>query len=79
MTLAAGQLYGPDYFIIIAYFLLMLGVGLYFYRYMKAMKDYFTGGLWFMSHLRFTRDSSSKIEGFHGGGGRVRAIRFARR
>jgi len=39
-----NKLIFADYFIIIAYFVLMLGIGVYFYRYMKAMKDYFTGG-----------------------------------
>ena len=41
--LAAGKLAGPDYFILVGYFVLMLGIGAYFYRYMKGMKDYFSG------------------------------------
>jgi CubicO group peptidase (beta-lactamase class C family) len=44
-----------------------------------AAGDYFTGGQWFMSQLRFTRDSSGKVDGFYAGGGRVRGIRFVRR
>ena len=43
VILAAGQLCGPDYFILVAYFMLMLGIGVYFYRYMRNMKDYFVG------------------------------------
>jgi SSS family solute:Na+ symporter len=60
--LAAGKLYGPDYFIIIAYFALMLGVGVYFYRYIKAMKDYFTGGNripWWLSGVSYYMSSFS--------------------
>ncbi|HPS54741.1 MAG TPA: hypothetical protein PLP05_04005, partial [Sedimentisphaerales bacterium] len=41
--LAAGKLAGPDYFILVGYFILMLGIGAYFYRYMKGLKDYFSG------------------------------------
>lgn len=60
--LAAGQLYGPDYFIIIAYFVLMLGVGFYFIRYIKAMKDYFSGGNripWWLSGVSYYMSSFS--------------------
>ncbi len=32
-----------DYFILVGYFVLMIGIGAYFYRYMKGMKDYFSG------------------------------------
>ena len=42
--LAASQLKGPDYFILVGYFALMLCIGIYFYRYMKGIKDYFSGG-----------------------------------
>ncbi|MEP0844957.1 MAG: sodium transporter [Phycisphaerae bacterium] len=62
MMLAAGRLYGPDYFIIIAYFVLMLSVGLYFFRYMKGMKDYFTGGNripWWLSGVSYYMSSFS--------------------
>jgi len=60
--LAAGKLYGPDYFIIVAYFALMLGVGVYFYRYIRAMKDYFTGGNripWWLSGVSYYMSSFS--------------------
>ncbi|HPD28609.1 MAG TPA: sodium/solute symporter [Phycisphaerae bacterium] len=60
--LAAGKLYGPDYFIIVAYFVLMLGVGAYFYRYIKAMKDYFAGGNripWWLSGVSYYMSSFS--------------------
>ena len=33
-----------DYIVLIGYFALMLGIGIYFYKYMKGMKDYFSGG-----------------------------------
>ncbi len=62
MVLAAGRLFGPDYFVIIAYFLLMLAVGVYFYRYMKVMKDYFTGGNripWWLSGVSYYMSSFS--------------------
>ena len=60
--LAAGQLRGPDYFILIGYFALMLGVGAYFYKYMKGLKDYFSGGNkipWWLSGISFYMASFS--------------------
>jgi len=54
--LAAAKLAGPDYFILVGYFILMLGIGAYFYRYMKGMKDYFSGGNkipWWLSGVSF--------------------------
>ena len=54
--LAAGKLAGPDYFILVGYFVLMLGIGGYFYRYMKGMKDYFSGNNkipWWLSGVSF--------------------------
>ncbi|MCK4791434.1 MAG: hypothetical protein KAV87_47320, partial [Desulfobacteraceae bacterium] len=60
--LAAGQLRGPDYFILIGYFALMLGIGAYFYRHMKGMKDYFSGGNkipWWLSGVSFYMASFS--------------------
>ena len=54
--LAAGKLAGPDYFILVGYFVLMLGIGAYFYRYMKGMKDYFSGNNkipWWLSGVSF--------------------------
>jgi len=56
MILAAGKLQGADYFVLIAYFVLMLGIGGYFYRYMRRMKDYFSGGNnipWWLSGVSF--------------------------
>src|SRR5207244_1663731 len=41
---SASTLQGADYFVLITYFVLMLGVGIYFYRQMRLMKDYFSGG-----------------------------------
>ena len=49
-----GRLRGPDYFILVGYFVLMLAVGAYFYRYMKGLKDYFSGGNsipWWLSEI----------------------------
>ena len=60
--LAAGQLRGPDYFILIGYFALMLGVGAFFYKYMKGLKDYFSGGNkipWWLSGISFYMASFS--------------------
>ncbi|MHC4124604.1 MAG: sodium:solute symporter family transporter, partial [Planctomycetota bacterium] len=54
--LAIGRLEGPDYFILAGYFILMLGIGAYFYRYMWGMKDYFSGGNripWWLSGVSF--------------------------
>ena len=62
MTLAATNLTGPDYFVLVGYFLLMLGIGAYFYRYMKGMKDYFSGGNsipWWLSGVSFYMSSFS--------------------
>ena len=33
-------LQGPDYVMLIGYFVLMLGIGVYFYRFMRGMKVY---------------------------------------
>ena len=56
MMLAAGRLQFPDYFILIGYFVLILGIGAYFYRYMRRMKDYFSGGNnipWWLSGVSY--------------------------
>lgn len=56
MILAANQLQQPDYIILAGYFALMLGIGIYFYRYMKGMKDFFSGGNsipWWLSGVSF--------------------------
>ncbi len=62
MMIAATNLAGPDYFVLIGYFVLMLGIGAYFYRYMKGMKDYFSGGNsipWWLSGVSFWMSSFS--------------------
>ncbi|MHC4444446.1 MAG: sodium:solute symporter family transporter [Planctomycetota bacterium] len=56
VILAAVQLRFPDYFILIGYFVLMLGIGAYFYRYIQRMKDYFSGGNripWWLSGVSY--------------------------
>ena len=53
---------GPDYVLLVGYFVLMLGIGLYFYRYMKGMKVFFTGGNkipWWLSGVSFYMSSFS--------------------
>ncbi len=60
--LAENQLRGPDYFILVGYFALMMGVGIFFYRYMKGLKDYFSGGNripWWLSGISFYMASFS--------------------
>lgn len=55
-------LQAPDYFMIVGYFVLMLGIGLYFYRSMKGIKDYFSGGNnipWWLSGVSFYMSSFS--------------------
>lgn len=57
-----GSLQGPDYAMIIGYFILMLGIGLYFFRYMRGIKDYFSGGNnipWWLSGVSFYMSSFS--------------------
>ncbi len=62
MILAAAKLQNPDYFILVAYFVLMLGIGAYFYRHMKGMREYFSGGNripWWLSGVSFYMTSFS--------------------
>ena len=50
------ELQGPDYFILVFYFLLMIIIGIYFYRFMKGTKDYFSGGNcipWWLSGVSY--------------------------
>lgn len=57
-----GNLQGPDYAMIAGYFILMLGIGMYFYRYMRGIKDYFSGGNnipWWLSGVSFYMSSFS--------------------
>ncbi|HLA85073.1 MAG TPA: hypothetical protein VJL29_09780 [Thermoguttaceae bacterium] len=65
---AGGKIVGdvkiswPDYFMLIGYFVLMLGIGAYFYRFMRGMKVYFTGGNqipWWLSGVSFYMSSFS--------------------
>lgn len=59
---AQTQIRGPDYVLLIGYFVLMLGIGLYFYRYMRGMKVFFTGGNkipWWLSGVSFYMSSFS--------------------
>lgn len=58
----ARALTTPDYAMLVGYFVLMLGIGLYFYRHMKQMKDYFSGGNsipWWLSGVSFYMTSFS--------------------
>ena len=64
MTLlaAAAHLRTPDYMMLVGYFVLMLCIGLYFYRFMRGMKDYFSGGNripWWLSGVSFYMSSFS--------------------
>lgn len=44
MFLAKVTLHPADAFVLVSYFLITLCIGLYFYRLMRGMKDYFSGG-----------------------------------
>ena len=60
--LAQGHVTGPDYAMLIGYFVLMLAIGAYFYRFMRGMKDYFSGGNnipWWLSGASFFMSSFS--------------------
>jgi len=62
MILATGQMARPDWFVLTGYFVLMMGIGVYFYRYMRGMQDYFTGGNvipWWLSGVSFYMSSFS--------------------
>jgi len=55
---------GPDYVMLIGYFVLMLGIGLYFYRYMRGMKVFFSGGNkipWWLAACRSTCRASAPM------------------
>ncbi|HNR34875.1 MAG TPA: sodium/solute symporter [Candidatus Hydrogenedentes bacterium] len=57
-----SHLSGPDYVMLGGYFVIMLGIGLYFYRHMRGMKDYFTGANkipWWLSGVSFYMTSFS--------------------
>lgn len=56
MLAAIKGLQTPDYFVLLGYFALMLGVGVYFSRYMKGARDFFNGGNripWWLSGASF--------------------------
>lgn len=62
MVLAQVRLHPADVFILVGYFVLMFGIGAFFYRYMRAMKDYFAGGNtipWWLSGVSFYMTSFS--------------------
>ena len=62
MIQSHGNLQFPDYVMLGGYFVLMLGIGVYFYRYMHRMKDYFTGANtipWWLSGVSFYMTSFS--------------------
>ncbi|HPO09086.1 MAG TPA: hypothetical protein PLZ55_10490, partial [bacterium] len=57
-----GHVQLPDHIMLVGYFVLMLGIGIYFYRYMRGMKDYFSGGNvipWWLSGASFYMTSFS--------------------
>lgn len=57
-----GHFEAADLFMIAGYFVLMLGIGVYFYSRMKRMKDYFSGGNripWWLSGVSFYMSSFS--------------------
>jgi len=56
MILAEARLQGADLFILVGYFVLMFGIGVYFYRHMREMKDFFSGGNnipWWLSGISY--------------------------
>jgi SSS family transporter len=60
--LAAGELLMADKVMLVGYFTLMVGIGVYFYRQMRGMKDYFSGGNripWWLSGVSFYMSSFS--------------------
>lgn len=62
MLLAQSQVSVPDYVMLVGYFVLMLGIGWYFYRHMSGMKAYFSGGNsipWWLSGVSFYMSSFS--------------------
>ena len=59
---AQNHLQFADYLILVGYFVLMLGIGVYFYRFMRGIKDYFSGGNnipWWLSGVSFYMSSFS--------------------
>lgn len=61
-TVTSKALQFPDYLLLVGYFVLMLGIGAYFARFMRGMKMYFTGGNqipWWLSGVSFYMSSFS--------------------
>ncbi len=59
-----SHLQTPDYVMLAGYFLLMFCIGIYFYRRMQGMKDYFTGRNsipWWISGVSFYMSSFSAM------------------
>ncbi len=62
MNHSFGNLAPPDVLIVVGYFVLMIGIGVYFYSRMRGMKDYFTGANaipWWLSGVSFYMSSFS--------------------
>ena len=62
MANTGGHLANADIIMIVGYFALMIGIGVYFYGRMRRMKDYFTGGNripWWLSGVSFYMSSFS--------------------
>jgi len=62
MPVNQGHLEFPDLLMVGGYFVLMLGIGVYFYNRMRHMKDYFSGGNsipWWLSGVSFYMTSFS--------------------
>ena len=62
LDMSVGRMTLADYFMLIGYFVLMLGIGLYFFRQMRGMKDFFSGGNsipWWLSGVSFYMSSFS--------------------
>lgn len=62
MPVKQGHLEFADFLMLAGYFVLMLGIGAYFYKRMRRMKDYFSGGNtipWWLSGVSFYMSSFS--------------------
>lgn len=62
MPLIGRTLTAIDYVVLAAYFVLMLGIGVFYYRQMRGMKDYFKGNNripWWLSGVSFYMTSFS--------------------
>ncbi len=62
LDMSVGRITMADYLMLAGYFVLMLGIGLYFFRQMRGMKDFFSGGNripWWLSGVSFYMSSFS--------------------